>query len=124
MASIILIDDEEVFCEVIAMVLTQAGHSVRTASEGSAGVALYRAEPTDIVITDLIMPGKEGIETIRELRRLQPKLPIIAISGGRINSDLYLHLAGKLGAHRTLTKPFSSAELLKAINEILPKAKD
>ncbi len=122
MASILLIDDDTSLREIIAMILEHAGHAVRQASDGSRGVALFRAAPADLVITDLIMPGQEGIQTIVELRREHPKLPIIAISGGLLNSELYLKLASKLGAHRTLAKPFSGDELLKAIDEILPKA--
>ena len=119
MARILLIDDDNSLRKVIAMALTDAGHQVRQAKDGSEGVACFRAEQFDLVITDLIMPKKEGIETITDLRRACPGLPIIAISGEQKNSELYLNLAKQIGATRTLLKPFEIAELRRTIDEIL-----
>lgn len=119
MARILLIDDDDALREILAMALTEGGHVVTPARDGQQGVELFRLEPADLIITDLIMPGREGIETITTLRRDRPDLPIIAISGGMTNSDFYLKLAAGLGARRTLAKPFSTAELLSAVTEVL-----
>ncbi|MBP6508548.1 MAG: response regulator [Opitutaceae bacterium] len=123
MAHLLLIDDDKSLREILAMTLEQAGHVVREAKDGRDGVMQFRREPADVVITDLIMPGQEGIETIVALRKERPKLPIIAMSGGVEHSPVYLGLAKKLGAQRTLAKPFSGEELLKAIDEVLAEAR-
>ncbi|MSU23720.1 MAG: response regulator [Opitutus sp.] len=121
MACILLIDDDPSLRAILAKTLGYAGHTVYQASEGKEGVDIFRATPVDLVITDLIMPGQEGIETMMQLRRESPDLRIIAMSGGIDNSSLYLQLAGKLGAQRTLAKPFTSAEFLQTIDEVLAR---
>lgn len=120
MARILLIDDDELLRDVLAKSLQHAGHAVIQASDGQQGVDLFHATEIDIVITDLVMPVQEGVETIIKLRRENPTLPIIAISGGVTNSRTYLDMAGKLGAKRILAKPFTPSELLQAIAEVLP----
>lgn len=120
MARILLIDDDELLRDVLAKSLHHAGHTVIQASDGQQGVDLFHATEIDIVITDLVMPVQEGVETIIKLRRENPNLPIIAISGGVTNSRTYLDMAGKLGAKRILAKPFTPKELLQAISEVLP----
>jgi DNA-binding response OmpR family regulator len=88
--------------------------------DGDEGVKMFRARPTDLVLTDVVMPNKEGIATVRELRRANPHLGIIAMSGGLASdAPLYLHLAGGLGADRTLQKPFPLTVLLQAVKEVL-----
>jgi DNA-binding NarL/FixJ family response regulator len=83
-------------------------------------IKLYRANPTDLIITDLIMPEKEGIETIMELKKDFPDVKIIAISGGgRSKPESYLNLAKQLGAKRVFPKPIDREELLNAIRELL-----
>jgi DNA-binding NtrC family response regulator len=120
MASILVVDDEEQMRTLLEMLLTRAGHEVVTASNGREGMQRYRARPMDLVITDLIMPEREGVETIIELARGYPLCKIIAMSGGgRVGSQDYLPLAGSLGAHATLAKPFSNERLLKIIQEVL-----
>ena len=119
MARILLIEDDDELRKVIAQSLAHAGHEVVQAADGRQGIDLFHATPFDLVLTDLVMPGKEGVETIIELHREQPTLKIIAMSGGMLRSNFYLELAGKLGAHRTLAKPFMPAELLGAIDEVL-----
>jgi DNA-binding response OmpR family regulator len=119
MARILVIDDDDSLRDIMTMMLTEAGHTVRQASDGRKGVALFRAEPADVVVTDLVMPEQEGIETIMELRRSYPRLPIVAVSGGLDNSEIYLNIAAKVGAHRTLAKPFSAQDLLAAIEDAL-----
>jgi len=119
MANLILIEDDKDLREILAMSLADAGHVVRQAKEGREALTMFHREPSDVVITDLIMPGKEGLETIVSLRKERPKLPIIAISGGVEHSPVYLGLAARLGAQRTLAKPFKIEELLKAIDDVL-----
>ncbi|MBX3745210.1 MAG: response regulator [Verrucomicrobiae bacterium] len=120
MKTILLVDDDNDFRETLGRVLARAGYEVRQATNGREAVASYREAPSDLVITDLIMPEREGIETILELRRLQPEVRVIAISGGgRVGPGDYLRMAQSLGAQRTLSKPFPSDQLLKAIEEVL-----
>jgi CheY-like chemotaxis protein len=120
MTHILLIDDDEQFRTMLRQLMERNGYEVTEASGGKEGIRLYRESPTDLVITDLIMPGKDGIETIQELKKEFPDIKVIAISGGgRLGPQDYLHLAKMLGARRTLTKPINLTELLKAIEEIL-----
>ena len=119
MPRILLIDDDHLLRSVVAKALGHAGYTVVQAGDGRQGVELARVTPVDLVITDLIMPVQEGMETIMVLRREQPELPIIAISGGLSNSPLYLQIAEKIGAKRILQKPFTPRELLEVINDVL-----
>jgi CheY-like chemotaxis protein len=103
----------------------RAGYEVSMASNGAAGLRLYDSklsllEPFDVVITDLIMPEMEGIETITKLRKSNPGVKIIAISGGGRNKpEDYLHLAQKLGAACTFTKPVDRDALLRKVSELV-----
>ena len=98
----------------------RAGYKVKTAPNGRMGVRFYKDAPFDVVITDLIMPDMEGIETITLLRKEDPEVKIIAISGGGRNKpDDYLKLASKLGAAYTFTKPVDRAELLAAVESLI-----
>ena len=113
-------DDNEGFRKPLCQTLERAGYEVLSAADGAAALRLFRQQPVDLVITDIIMPEKEGLETIMELRRIKPELKIIAISGGgRIGAEDYLPLAEHLGAARTLAKPFSSAEIIEAVSGLL-----
>ncbi len=119
MASILIIDDDDLLRGVLAKALTHAGHTVLQASDGRQGVDVALIAPLDLVISDLIMPVQEGVETIMTLRRERPELPIIAISGGVSNSKLYLDIAGRIGARRVLSKPFTPKELIELIEEVI-----
>jgi DNA-binding response OmpR family regulator len=120
LAHILIIDDDPQILDMLSQTLEREGYEVITASDGKEGLRLYRENPVDLIITDIIMPGKEGIETIMDLRRDFPHVKIIAISGGgQIDAEQYLSMAQKLGAQRTFIKPFERAELLKAIMELL-----
>ncbi|MEA1946586.1 MAG: response regulator [Thermodesulfobacteriota bacterium] len=120
MAIILIIDDNNQFRAMLREMLERTGYKVVEASDGKEGIKLYREKATDLIITDLIMPEKEGIETIMELRRDFPDVKIIAISGGgRLDPGQYLSMAQKLGAQRTFAKPVARAELLKAVRELL-----
>jgi two-component system, chemotaxis family, chemotaxis protein CheY len=119
MAHILLIEDDDALRTVLCLSLTNMGHQVVEARNGKEALRLFRSEPPDFVITDLIMPEKEGLETIGELRRLQPKVKIIAMSGAGRGGPLdYLKVARQMGAARTLAKPFSVDALAAAIAEL------
>ncbi len=120
MARILIIEDDDLLRSVIATALTQFGHIVLQAGEGRVGCDLFRAAPCDLVLTDLIMPGQEGIETIMRLRHDYPGLPIIAMSGGSTHTKSYLSIAIKFGVRSVLAKPFTIAELARAIADALP----
>ena len=120
MARVLLIDDEELVVIVLRNALLSAGHEVITAADGDQGLLALRRHPVDIIVTDIIMPGKEGIETILEIRRLSPTIPIIAMSGGGVSAGrVYLESAARLGATRTLSKPFPPKRLLEEIDTCL-----
>jgi DNA-binding NtrC family response regulator len=118
MARILIIDDDDTLRGIIAKSLTHAGHTITQANNGRKGVAQFRANPTDLVITDLVMPEQEGMETIKIMHRDFPNTPVIAMSGGLDGSPLYLDLTRRLGARITLTKPFTLQQLKSAIDEI------
>lgn len=121
---ILLVDDDDMLREMLQHALTQLGYAAITASNGREALELVEATAPDLVLTDLVMPEREGIETIMELRRRYPHLQIIAMSGGGQRSAVapaFLKLAKKLGAARTLSKPFSIGELQLALTELLPE---
>jgi DNA-binding response OmpR family regulator len=114
------VDDDELFRPMLHAMLERSGFAVEAVNSGNEALARYRENPADLVITDLIMPDKEGLETIRELRAEAPGVKIIAMSGGgRTSTTTYLQLAGRLGAAKVLSKPFSQQELLDAITTVL-----
>lgn len=120
MARILVIDDEVQVRTMLRQMLERSGYEVMDAEDGEGAIQLHREQPADLIITDIIMPGKEGIATISELLRNFPELKIIAISGGgRIGPEEYLDIARRLGAMRTLTKPIERKELLEAVQELL-----
>jgi CheY-like chemotaxis protein len=121
MADILLIDDEDTFRRALSMVLTRAGHRVQEARDGAEAIKLYLQAVPDLVITDLIMPDKEGVETIIALRELNPSLRIIAMSGADACGD-YLKIARKLGARRTFSKPFHGSEIIEGVESLLAAA--
>ncbi|MCU0574161.1 MAG: response regulator [Syntrophobacteraceae bacterium] len=121
MKSILVIDDEELLVRMVKTMLEREGYRVLVAPNGKHGLKLFREEPVDLVITDIFMPEKEGLETIRELRREFPGIKIIAMSGGMARAEGFsaLPLAEKLGANHTLLKPFERAQLLSVVSECL-----
>jgi len=123
MAKILIIDDDSQIRGMLRRVLQRAGHGVLEASDGNQGVALCRRDLPDVVLTDIVMPEKEGIGTIVELRREWPGLPIIAMSGGaRYGPREYLEAARHLGAALALEKPFRPRQVLEAIEQLLQDA--
>ena len=120
MTRILVIDDEQAFRQMVRQMLEHAGYEVLEATDGKDGLNVYQAEQPDLVITDLIMPEQEGIETIIGLRRQNPDVPIIAMSGGgRITATDFLGIARKFGARHILAKPFRRDQLLEAIRDSL-----
>lgn len=121
MPTILIIDDNPDIRELYSRILKQAGYTVIEAPDGNIGTKLYHDNPTDLIVTDIVMPEKEGIEIIRELRRDYPDSRIIAISGGgkAMASSTCLMLAQRLGAQRTFTKPVKMTELLQAVRELV-----
>jgi DNA-binding response OmpR family regulator len=120
MASILLIDDDDMFRDVLASALADAGHQVRQASNGAEGLRFFKQQPADLVITDIVMPEKEGLGTIMELRQSYPTARVIAMSGGLAHDPkLYLHMAEKFGASAVLAKPFHLSDLIKAVEAAL-----
>jgi DNA-binding response OmpR family regulator len=119
-ARILLIEDDEPLRRALAFGLAKAGHAVDVADDGAGGFALFQRSGYDLVVTDIFMPGQEGILTIRQLRAAAPDLKIIAISGGTVADGFDpLVAAGRLGADRTLRKPIRSDELVRTVNELL-----
>src|SRR5687767_14027836 len=100
MASILLVEDDEQLRPMLKLVLERGGHQVQEAGNGKEALKIYLRHPTDLVVTDLVMPDKEGLETILELRRIYPDVKIIAMSGGGRTGggQGYLELARKFGA--------------------------
>lgn len=120
MASILVIEDDLQMRGLLKDILVQAGYEVQLASNGDEGLQLLRQVPVDLVITDLFMPDRDGLEVIMTLRRDSPPIPIIVCTGNA-ESVHYLNAAKYLGAQRTLAKPFLITELLQAVREELQK---
>ena len=120
MARILLVDDDDQIRAMLKLTLERAGHSVVEAENGVQAVEIFKAVPVDLVITDIVMPEKEGIETIMDMRKINPQSRIIAISGGgRIDPDDYLNWAARFGVKHTFTKPVKREQLLEAINDLM-----
>ncbi len=120
MARILVVDDEPLICRMLDTFLTRAGHEVETAADGAKAVGIVDSVPVDLVIADIVMPEKDGLETIIHIRKSLPKLPVIAISGGsRIGNFDFLAMAEKLGACESFYKPLDNDELLRAIDKCL-----
>jgi DNA-binding response OmpR family regulator len=120
MNSILVIDDDPVVCEVMRQVLERDGYNVATAGDGQSGLCDYAQLNPDLVIVDILMPGKEGIATILELREGNPDARIIAMTGGgSFNSGEVLRIAELVGADNSLAKPFRPAELVASVKRCL-----
>lgn len=120
----LVVDDDPLVRDVVARTLGTAGYDVVCASNGTEAVKLFASHPCPVVVTDIVMPEKEGIETIIELKRLDPQVKILAISGGgRERGKEFLRYASRLGANAVLSKPFRKAELLEIISGFLDNEK-
>ena len=120
MPRILLIDDEESILKMLEIFFKREGFDVEVATDGGKGLAINCKSRVDIVVTDILMPHKEGFETIREFRQEFPDVKIIAISGGgRNGADTYLEFAKTFGADKTFAKPLVLSVLREAVEELL-----
>ncbi len=118
--AVLVLEDNEAYRTLISEVLSQSGFDVCSAPDGRKVSTVLSERRIDLIITDLSMPERDGLETLTELRYTHPRLPVIAISGDvPLNRDLYLKLAEKLGAARVLAKPFKMEQLIAAAREAL-----
>ena len=120
---ILVIDDDHFVRYTLSKILQGKGFDVVTASDGARGMAIFRDERPDVVITDIIMPEQEGIATIIMMRHERPEVRIIAISGGaRTHNTDYLQMAQAMGADEVIRKPFEEKDLLSRLGRFDPKA--
>lgn len=143
MANILVVDDDKEICDLLKIILNDENHNVFVARDGQEGIFIYNHQKLDLIITDIIMPNKDGIDLIMEVIKVNNSIPIIAMSGGKRTSTLdfppelcsnserilqnvtnqvskaCLHSAVDLGVKETLRKPFSTSELLEAVNHAL-----
>lgn len=123
MKTILVVDDEAFMLDLVRKILESAGYRVVTAMSADAGFAAFRGERPDAIVTDLIMPEKDGLELIREIRRADPEARIVAISGGgRSHYINALEAAKAFGAREAVRKPFLPNVLLEAITRALAPA--
>ena len=116
MTKIIVIDDDLHMRRMIVRILTDVGHEVMGAENGRDGLNLFHSHRPNLVITDILMPERDGLETIGEMRRTATGVAIIAISGG---DPIYLDIAKKWGADVTLAKPFRTRDLVETVSKLL-----
>jgi DNA-binding response OmpR family regulator len=120
MARILIIDDDELIRITLHTILERAGYEVTMATNGQDGLTKFRARPADLIILDMILPEKGGIEFLAEFRQDQPEVKIIAISGGVWGSEIdYLETLKDLGADHCLAKPIGRDELLEVVGRLL-----
>ena len=127
MARILVIEDDELVRATVKRMLEDGGHAVDVAVDGNDGILRFRGAPFDLVISDVFMPNKNGIETLRELRQINTDVPIIMMSAGipeawrvaGLTDEDYLRMTAVLGATRTLEKPFRPGQLLALVREVL-----
>ncbi len=120
MQSILIVDDDPQIVKLLKKILEMAGYKTMAAPDGKVGLKTFKAHPPDLIIIDMVMPEKEGLETIIEIKRIDPKAKIIAISGGgKVDPFTYLPMAKKLGAAETLAKPLDREELLEKVTSVL-----
>ncbi len=120
MPRILVIEDDDQVRTMLCMTLGQAGYDTVEASNGKVGMRVQRETPADLIVTDIIMPDQEGLETIMKLRKECPAVPIIAISGGgRVAARDCLNDARLLGAKKTFQKPVDRGELLGTVRGLL-----
>lgn len=121
MSKILIIDDDPQVCELISVMLNFEKHAVEIAYNAADALKLYKSHHHDLIITDILMPGKDGIDTICELMELNRDVPIIAMSGGRraLSSDFNLDSAKLVGAKVMLKKPFTDIQLRQAVKQAM-----
>ncbi len=124
MAQILVVEDDPQIRTMLKRMLEEAGYQVSLAGNGRQAIEIFLLQPADLVITDILMPDKDGLETIREMREAHPKLKMIAISGGgQLPAAIFLKMAQTAGAVTTLNKPFGKRALLEAVQQALGPTK-
>lgn len=122
-ARILIIDDDDDLRLMMCRVLKNAGHDILEAADGLDGMRKFRAESPAIVITDIVMPHRDGLEMIREIRCAGSQTGIIAISGGGVrDGELYLTISQEFGADAIVQKPFRAAELVSVVERVAERA--
>lgn len=117
---ILVVDDEPEVREIVSTILRLAGYQIGGAEEGEEALRHLAAQPFDMMITDLLMPDKDGVETIRDVRKRYPGIKIVAMSGGgHVAKESYLKMAQLFGADAVLAKPFTREELLRTVAAVL-----
>src|SRR6266540_2027405 len=120
MARILVIDDQEPIRRVVRRALEQDGHEVFDATDGEVGMEILESQSFHIVITDIFMPGQDGIVTLRQIRKRFPAVKVIVISGGDSSGMLDLRQdAELLGAVKSLRKPFTTREIVESVQAVL-----
>jgi CheY-like chemotaxis protein len=125
MARVLVIDDQEPIRRIVRRALEMEQHDVLEATDGAMGVRLLREAKVDVVITDIFMPGQDGIMTLMQIRKQFPGVRVIAMSGGGSMGDLDLREGAELlGARKTLQKPFTARDVLDAVRDVLKDEKE
>jgi len=120
MACVVVIDDQEPIRRIVRRALEQAGHQVLDAEDGELGLQLLEHHPVDVVVSDIFMPGMDGIQMLRQIRKQFPALKVIVMSGGDSSGMLDLRRdAELLGAVKSLSKPFTTHEIVTIVNSVL-----
>lgn len=122
MQHLLVVDDDRALCVTMRMTLEQAGFEVSVARDGNEALRVLAGGSIDLLLCDLYMPDKDGLETIQEVRRGNPRIPIIALSGGGFNGAVdLLPFARRLGAAEVLAKPFTGEALVSTVRSILSR---
>jgi DNA-binding response OmpR family regulator len=120
MPRILIVQDDDDFAGLLSDLLVERGYEIVSVKNGNQGLSALALQSFDLVVVDISAPEKEGVETIRSIKKINPGLPVIAMTGGGITSgDQSLNLALSAGASETITKPFRVGKLMIVINEIL-----
>ena len=125
MAKILIVEDDDEVRDVLKTLLREEGHEVFEASDGNEAMEQFRQTPADLVILDIVLPDKEGLETIIDLKRTHPNVKILAMSGGgRTSPQDYLDMAKRLGAVEVIAKPFSIDDFVRRVNLTLNRTQE
>jgi DNA-binding NtrC family response regulator len=121
MARFLILDDDEDLGSVVEMILQMEGHDTAVFKKSDDAAAMQRSRPADVLITDIFMPERDGLETIQQFRREFPKVKIIAMSGGgdTLRNVSYLFSAREVGAVQVIRKPFEREALLEVVRQVL-----
>ncbi len=121
MKRVLVVDDDKQIRDMLRQIMDRAGFEVELAEDGVVALEKFRQAPVELIITDLMMANKNGLELIQEIKREFGEVPVIAISGGvpTSPSDYYLSVAKLMGAARILDKPFTRDELLEAVEAVI-----